>query len=367
MKSVAVDAAGTSSRSIGSGLTGAAQSSPERSASTGTRPIVTVDGLTKVYEPSPLWLRFLLRSAITSPVTALDDVSLTLDPATICAVVGPNGAGKSTLFRVLTGLTTPTLGQVRIDDMEVESNGMAARRMIGFVPSGDQTLYLRMTAAENLRFHGRLQGMSEHRLERRVQGSLERVGLGSVGERVGFALSAGMRARLQLARAIMHRPRLLILDEPTAAVDPVGSYELLELIKDIVREEGVAVLLSSHRLEEIEALHDQVALLYGGRIIYKGDLDVFRESFSKPRLRLTFASATATASASSMLAQMSDAEVTSSDDRSLDISTNLPLGAVLDQLSHGPLSDLHQAQELLVPLRDLLQEVLTGQQAGAKS
>lgn len=324
-------------------------------------PLVRVEALTKVYEPSPFWLRFLLRSAVTEPVTALDDVSLTLGVGTICAVVGPNGAGKSTLFRVLTGLTTPTSGRVTIGDLDVERDGLAARRVIGFVPSGDQTLYLRLTCAENLRFHGRLHGMSERNLERRVRASLDRVGLGNVADRVGFALSAGMRARLQLARAIMHRPRLLILDEPTAAVDPVGSYELLEHIKDIVREDGASVLLSSHRLEEIESLHDQVVLLYGGRIVYQGDLDVFRDRYSKPHLRLEFSDPAASSSAASLLAALPGIEIVREGGLEVEIITKLALGSVVEALSSGPLARLRAASKEALPLRDLLQEVLSGE------
>lgn len=327
-------------------------------------PLVRVEALTKVYEPSPFWLRFLLRSAVTEPVTALNDVSLTLGAGTICAVVGPNGAGKSTLFRVLTGLTTPTSGRVAIGDLDVERDGLAARRVIGFVPSGDQTLYLRLTCAENLRFHGRLHGMSERNLERRVRASLDRVGLGNVADRVGFALSAGMRARLQLARAIMHRPRLLILDEPTAAVDPVGSYELLEHIKDIVREDGASVLLSSHRLEEIESLHDQVILLYGGRIVYQGDLDVFRDRYSKPRLRLGFSDPTASSSAASLLAAIPGVEVVREGTHEVDVVTQLCLGPLVEALRGGPLVHLQNAREEVLPLRDLLQEVLSAEPAG---
>lgn len=329
------------------------------------RAIVEVKNLSKLYEPSPLWMRFLLRSAITSPVLALDDVSLTLESGTICAVVGPNGAGKSTLFRILTGLTTPTMGSVEIDGMEVEANLLAARRMIGFVPSGDQTLYLRMSCVENLRFHGRLQGLPERSLNDRIQVTLEQVGLGGVGDRVGFALSAGMRARLLLARATLHSPRLLVLDEPTAAVDPVGSHELLATIQRVVRESGVSVLLSSHRLEEIEALQDQVALLHRGRLLYKGSLDAFRREVSRSHLRLTFVDGDAVLSAESTIARMNDASVVRRDGCSLEVATNLPLWSLARRLGATTLARLHDATTENMPLRDLLAEALSDKRESA--
>ncbi len=113
-------------------------------------PAVEVNDLTKIYLPSPRWMRFLLRSAITWPVTALGGVSLAVNPGEICAIVGPNGAGKSTLFRVLTGLTTPTSGTARVQGIDVASAPRSVRALIGFVPAGDQTLYLRLSCADRV-------------------------------------------------------------------------------------------------------------------------------------------------------------------------------------------------------------------------
>ena len=146
-------------------------------------PLVRVVGVCKVYEPSPMWLRFLLRSAITDPVVALDDVNFEVMPGEICAVVGPNGAGKSTLFRVLTGLTTPTKGSATILGIDVVKESTSIRRMIGFMPSDERTLYLRHTCRENLRFHGRLQGMRLRETLARVDETLEQVGLAHAADR----------------------------------------------------------------------------------------------------------------------------------------------------------------------------------------
>jgi ABC-2 type transport system ATP-binding protein len=251
-------------------------------------PIVEVQHLTKVYEPSPMWMRFLLRSAIDQPVRALDDVTLSVRPGEVCAVVGPNGAGKSTLFRILTGLTTATNGSATIMGSDIEREPRRVRKLVGFMPADDRSLYLRHTCEQNLAFHGRLQGLSGSRLETVVGETLEIVGLGHARTRTGFALSSGMRARLQLARALLHRPRVLILDEPTANVDPVGSHTLLNLIERLTKEQGLAVLLSSHRLEEIDALHDNVAFLDRGMLVHWGDLHSLRDVWENPRVVVRF-------------------------------------------------------------------------------
>jgi len=320
--------------------------------------IVDIEHVSKVYVPSPLWLRFLLRSAITAPVQALTDVSLTLRAGTICAIVGPNGAGKSTLFRILTGLTTPSQGRVTVGGVDVMTDHLAVRQMIGFVPAGDNTLYLRLSCVENLLFHGRLQGLAGRHLHRRIGVVLDQVGLGGAGERVGFALSAGMRARLQLARALLHGPRLLVLDEPTAAVDPVGSHELLEIIQNVVRTDDVSVLLSSHRLEEIEALQDRVLILDRGRVLYDGDLGEFRRTYSRPVVELSFASPVAADRAHTLLAGLADVEaIRAVDGRSVTVSGPVTVGSMVSAL--GPVvDDLRTITEGHLPLRDLLRDIV---------
>ncbi len=274
----------------------------------GPAPLVVVEELTKVYDPSPVWMRFLLRSAISEPVVALERVSLSVPAGGITAIVGPNGAGKSTLFRVLSGLTSPTSGSALIDGVDVANAPRGVRAMIGFVPSGDQTLYLRLTSVDNLAFHGRLQGIARPALPGRIAEVLELVGLSDAADRAGFALSAGMRARLQLARALLGHPRLLILDEPTAAIDPVGAYELLGLIQSVAAERGTSVLLSSHRLEEIEALGNHLVLMDRGRIVYDGGLASLRRHWQRPRVLLRFATPQLAGEAATILAAL-DVEV----------------------------------------------------------
>lgn len=208
-----------------------------------------------------------------SSVTALDRVTFSIRQGRVCAVIGPNGAGKSTLFRVLTGLTTPSAGRVSVLGMDPAIKGHQVRRDLGFMPAEERSLFLRHTGRENLLFHGRLQGIGESMLKQRIDEVLQIVGLWEGRDRAGFALSSGMRARLMLARAILHEPRVLILDEPTGAIDPIGAHDFLSLIMKITIEQNTATLISSHRLEEIDALRDNVLLLDRGRLVLWGDLN----------------------------------------------------------------------------------------------
>lgn len=239
-------------------------------------PAVTARDLVKIYDPTPYWMRLLIRSSSKIPVVALDHCTFSVDRGQVCAVIGPNGAGKSTLFRILTGLTTSSNGQVTVLDMDPALEGHRLRRHIGFMPAEDRTLFLRHSSLDNLRFHGRLQGIEESRLKKRIETVLKMVDLWNVRERDGFALSSGMRARLMLARAILHEPKVLILDEPTGAIDPLGAQAFVELIKAITEEQKTATLLSSHRLEEIDTLRDNILLLDYGRVVFRGDLDRVR-------------------------------------------------------------------------------------------
>lgn len=318
---------------------------------------MVAENVTKVYVPSPLWMRALLRSSIWSPVVALEDCSLDVRAGEILAVVGPNGAGKSTLFRVLTGLTTPTSGRAYVCGVDATQKSHEVRRMVGFAPADEKTLLLRNTCRENLVFHGQLQGIPRRQLAGRVDEMLDFVGLGMAADRVAIALSSGMKARLQLARALLHRPRVLILDEPTSAVDPIAAYELLELIKEAVREWGSAALISSHRLEEIEALHNDVVLLDEGIIRYRGDLDALRSVWDEPRLEFRFYNEPECLRASDQLRRIPEVEVIEVVGSTVTVATSITLGALLAR-ADGELAGIESIQDVKLPLRELLAKIL---------
>jgi ABC-2 type transport system ATP-binding protein len=226
------------------------------------------------------------------------------------------------------------------------------------MPSEDRSLLMRATARENLQMHGRLQGMPRKLLAERIPYVLEQVNLVPQTESVVAGLSAGMKARLRLARALLPGPRALILDEPTGAVDPIAAHGLLKLIMELVDRERLAVLISSHRLEEIEALQSHALLMDRGRVKYDGDLDDLRQEWDRPELELV----TSDGGSAAMIAEDLRA-------RGLDVTVDglgvrcrlggkHRVGAVLAGL--GPLADsIEHIREIPMPLRDLITQVYT--------
>ena len=324
--------------------------------------LVSVEDVSKVYIPSPTWLRVLIRSSTKEAVTALDRVDLKVAAGEICAVVGPNGAGKSTLFRILTGLTTPSRGRALVCGLDATRQSSRVRRLVGFMPADDRSLYLRNTCVENLKFHGRLQGMDSGDIDGRIDEVLEMVDLSYARDRVGFALSSGMRARLQLGRALLHRPRVLILDEPTSSVDPVAAYGLVQLIKRVAEEDKVAVLISSHRLEEVEELHDNVAMLNKGRIIYWGDLEVMRSKWEESTVEIEFVTEAMATEASIRLAAMDGVELIELDGTQMTVATVAPTGALLATLD-GQVDGIVALRHTKMPLLRLFSKIVEGEVA----
>jgi ABC-type multidrug transport system ATPase subunit len=192
---------------------------------------------------------------------AVDDVSVTLRSGEILGFLGPNGAGKSTTIKMLIGLLQPDAGAIEVLGMPMATHRAAIQARVGVVFE-EKNLYPALSGRENLAFFGRLFGLRDVDLD----GLLERVGLGGRGDdRVG-GYSKGMRQRLTVARALLHRPDLLVLDEPTDGLDPVSA----RAIRQVIREEadrGVAVLLTTHDMYEADELSDRVAFIDSGRIL----------------------------------------------------------------------------------------------------
>ena len=327
-------------------------------------PAVEVRGLTKVYLPSPAWMRFFLRTQIHHPVKALDDVSIRFDGGQICVVAGPNGAGKTTLFKILTGLLAPTAGSAVVVGIDATRESPELRRVVGFMAGDDRTLWLRLTCEHNLEFRGRLQGLRGNALAARITDVLDAVGLADVRDRVGFALSSGMRARLQLACALLHEPPVLILDEPTGTVDPIGSFELLEQIRQVTAERKLAVLFSTHRVDEIEALGENVVLLHRGRVVHAGPLDRLRGKLERQVVTFEFVSDAAVPAAADRLGGVEETEILERTETALTVSTSVRLGELLERLGDVTPS-LRSVNEQRVPLREVLAETLAEQDAGS--
>lgn len=318
---------------------------------------IVIENLRKVYEPFAPAMRLLLRTSVQEPVVALDDISLEIRPGDLLSVLGPNGAGKSTLFRILTGLTTPTSGFATVLGHDVTTESATVRRLVGFMPAENRTLLLRHSCAENLAFHGRLQGIPESQLGARIDETLELVGLHHAKDRIGYALSTGMLARLMLARAILHKPPVLILDEPTGAVDPIGSYELLDVIQQIARDQGLAVLLSSHKLDEVEMLDDKVVLLNRGQVVFQGDLDTMVLNSVQNLVEITVTREEAASAVASRLMGMSDVDNVETNGLHLTLRSDLTVAKLLEELKDdaGEVLSIGSSRP---PLRDLLGTML---------
>jgi ABC-2 type transport system ATP-binding protein len=198
---------------------------------------------------------------------ALAGVDLELPAGMIYGLLGPNGAGKTTLVRAISGRLRLDRGSVRLCG-EDPANDPRARRLLGLVPQ-ELALYPELTAAENLQVFGRLMGLSRAEAKRAAQHLLERIGLGARADDRVDGLSGGMKRRLNVAAGVIHRPRVLLLDEPTVGVDPAAREDIHELLREL-RDEGLAVLLTTHDLEQAAELADRVGLLIDGELRVQG-------------------------------------------------------------------------------------------------
>jgi ABC-2 type transport system ATP-binding protein len=199
---------------------------------------------------------------------ALDDVSLDVPRGQFLALLGPNGGGKSTLFRICATLQRPTTGTVAVFGNDVAVNPAAVRREIGVVfqsPALDQ----RLTVRENLRHHGRLYGLKGPRLSAAVDAALARVSLGDRANELVLRLSGGLKRRAEIAKVLMTRPALLLLDEPTTGLDPGVRRDLWRDLAAIRAEDGSTIMVTTHLLDEADAA-DRVAILDRGRIVVDG-------------------------------------------------------------------------------------------------
>ena len=188
-------------------------------------------------------------------------IDIAVDRGEIVGLVGPNGAGKTTLIRTIATVLDPTEGSVTVDGFDTQTDPIEVRRRLGLVLTDDRALYWRLTGRQNLEFFARMSGLDRRTTSERIDELLVRFGLANRDKMV-YAYSSGMRARLSIARALVHEPPMLVLDEPTRSLDPVSTREVGQLMRSLA-DDGRAILLSSHRVDEIEQLCDRIVVLVG--------------------------------------------------------------------------------------------------------
>ena len=220
---------------------------------------VAVEGLTKVF-PVP----FRRKS-----ITAVRDLNLRVEAGEVYGLLGPNGSGKSTTLKIILGLASPTRGRTKIFGRD--SSLVESRAAVGFLPENPY-FYKFLTGEETLRFFGKLCRVNGSRLKSRVRDLLELVGLTNARDQRLSTYSKGMLQRIGLAQALINEPKLVVLDEPTAGVDPAGSRDIRNLIVDL-KQRGITVLLSSHLLTQVQEICDRVGILARGVLVREGHLE----------------------------------------------------------------------------------------------
>ena len=217
---------------------------------------IVVDGLEKRY----------------GEVQALDGVSFRVSDGEVFGLLGPNGAGKTTTVKVLATLTTPDAGRAEVAGHDVVRAADAVRRSIGYVPQSSG-VDREATGRENLTLQGRVQGMRARELRARVDELLEAVGIVDAADRVVRGYSGGMKRRLDIALGLVHRPRVLFLDEPTTGLDPEARAAMWAELNELARRESLTILLTTHYLEEADELADRIAIVSRGVVVVDGTPD----------------------------------------------------------------------------------------------
>jgi ABC-2 type transport system ATP-binding protein len=236
-------------------------------------------------------------------VVALDGLTFAVEPSTTFGLLGPNGAGKSTTVRILSTLSKPDAGQARVVGLDVVGRADAVRRSIGVVGQ-KAAVDPDATGRENLGLHGRLYGLGGTELRRRSDALLASFGLSDVADRLVRTYSGGMQRKLHVAMGLIHRPRVLFLDEPTTGLDPEARTELWDEIGRLTREDGLTILLTTHYLEEADRLASRLAIVDHGRVVAAGTPDDLKAELRGDAVQVELAESDAAARSVDVLSRL---------------------------------------------------------------
>jgi sodium transport system ATP-binding protein len=219
-------------------------------------------------------------------VEAVRDVSFSAADGTVVGLLGPNGAGKTTTLRMLSGLMRPDAGTIHVDDADVVADPIGAQAHMGLLPDS-RGLYPRLTPIEHIEYFGRLHGIEGAALAERTKSLVALLGLGDIANRRVGGFSQGERTKVALARALVHQPRNVILDEPTNGLDVMSTRAMRELIRGL-RRDGCCVLFSSHIMQEVSALCDRIVVIAQGSVVGDGTPDELRKLTGRENLEDAF-------------------------------------------------------------------------------
>lgn len=220
--------------------------------------------------------------------TALDNVSFTVKEGSCFGLLGPNGAGKSTTMKIITGIIEADKGNALVFGEDIKKSKDLIRKKIGYVPQ-EITLYDKISAYNNLVFFGEMYGVKGKELKDRIKEVLQQVGLSERANDPIHTYSGGMKRRINIAAALLHNPKLVILDEPTVGIDPQSRNHIFEIIRSL-KSQGVTIIYSTHYMEEVEALCDDIAIIDNGKVIVQGDLNELLHLYATKAIYIEFES-----------------------------------------------------------------------------
>ncbi len=264
---------------------------PVRTQASDLKSLIVISNLTKIFHPLQLRLRSFRPLRREPPVPALRGLNLTVGRGDVLGLLGTNGAGKTTLLKILGTLILPTAGSAVVSGWDLVREADRVRSLVGMVTTDERSFYWRLTGRQNLEFFAAFQGLDSSETTARIEDLRCQLELEALDRRFGL-YSTGMRHRLAIARALLRRPAILLLDEPTRSLDPIAAAGLRRLIRSMLVDGlGCTVLLATHNLQEAHELCDRIVVLHQGRLVGSGSIeDLRRTAHSRGSLSEVFES-----------------------------------------------------------------------------